>query len=61
MRAVIDIPRFKAFVVWGVNDKYSWLGPSSKEQDLPLLFDVDNKPKLAYFKIEEVLEESMLR
>lgn len=56
LETALEISNFKAFTVWGVNDKYSWLGPNSKENDAPVLFDVDNKPKPSYFAVQEVLD-----
>lgn len=56
LQAALNVKNFKAFVVWGVNDKCSWLGPASKENDKPLLFDDKNNPKPAYFEIQKVLK-----
>jgi endo-1,4-beta-xylanase len=39
------------FTVWGVTDKYSWLGADA----MPLLFDVNEQPKPAYDAVRTAL------
>jgi len=58
LKMTLDISNFKAIVLWGVNDKYSWISNwLTHNEDAPLLFDKNNKPKPAYFAIKEVLEK----
>lgn len=58
LETALEFPNFKALVVWGVNDKYSWITDlNDGSEDAPLIFDKDNKPKPAYFAINEVLEK----
>ena len=57
MKTALSVPKFKAFLQWGVNDKYSWISTwLTHKDDAPLLFDKDNKPKPAYYAVMEALE-----
>lgn len=40
-----------SFVMWGITDKYTWLGTEKK----PLLFDENYLPKLAYEEVKNYL------
>lgn len=44
---------------WGVNDKMSWKNnfPVRGRTDYPLLFDRENKPKKAFYVVNEVLQD----
>ena len=56
MSMVLQIPQFKALLQWGVNDKYSWVSTwLTHKDDAPLMFDKDNKPKLAYYAVKKAL------
>lgn len=51
-------PRFKGIMQWGLYDKYNWLNdlPTEKVKPLhPLIYDVNCKPKPAYFALKESL------
>lgn len=57
LETALEFTNFKALVVWGVNDKYTWItGLNEGSEDAPLIFDKENKPKLAYFALKEALE-----
>jgi endo-1,4-beta-xylanase len=45
---------------WGVNDGNSWLNdwPIKGRTNYPLLFDRENKPKMAYDKVIEIALET---
>jgi endo-1,4-beta-xylanase len=45
----------KAFLTWGVSDKYSWIKWLTNHEDAPLLFDDNGQPKPAYWAIMDVL------
>ena len=54
------IPQFKALLQWGVNDKYSWVSTwLTHKDDAPLMFDKENKPKLAYYAVKKALENNV--
>ena len=56
----LHIPQFKALLLWGVNDKYSWVSTwLTHKDDAPLMFDKDNKPKLAYYAVKKALENNV--
>ena len=45
------------FLMWGVSGANSWIPEWSKGQyDAALIFDKNYKPKLAYYKLKEVLK-----
>lgn len=46
------------FVAWGVTDKYTWLTPVLGYADEPLLFDMQYRPKPAYFAVRAALAGS---
>jgi endo-1,4-beta-xylanase len=48
-------PNCKAFVTWGVTDRYSWIPSFTGHPDAPLLFDEAGKPKLAFYSILSAL------
>jgi endo-1,4-beta-xylanase len=49
LRVCLEV-KCNAFVMWGYTDLYSWRSGSK-----PLIFDVDYKPKPAYFALRDVL------
>lgn len=59
MKMSLEFTNFKALLVWGVDDKHSWISTYlTNKKDAPLLFDESYKPKLAYFAVKKALEES---
>jgi endo-1,4-beta-xylanase len=50
-RSVANCPKL---TVWGVSDRYSWIGADQ----IPLLFDADFKPKLAFEATREALGQA---
>lgn len=58
MKMSLEFSNFKAFLVWGVDDKHSWIFTYlTDKKDAPLLFDESYKPKPAYFAVKKALEE----
>ena len=58
LETALEFPNFKSLIVWGINDKYSWITDLNEgSEDAPLIFDKENKPKPAYFAIKKVLEK----
>lgn len=56
LETALESQNFKALIVWGVNDKYSWITDlNDGNKDAPLIFDLENKPKPAYYTIKEIL------
>ncbi|MCZ7553104.1 MAG: endo-1,4-beta-xylanase [Anaerolineales bacterium] len=49
----LDFPRCRAFVTWGLTDRYSWIPYWTGNPDAPLLFDVNGAPKPAYEAVRE--------
>lgn len=48
-------PGCKAFVTWGLTDRYSWIPDWTGIPDAPLLFDLTGQPKPAYHAVREAL------
>ncbi len=46
-----------AFITWGVSDRYSWIPGYTGSPDMPLLFDLEGRPKPAYEAVRQVLLE----
>lgn len=42
-----------AFVIWGISDKYSWLGKEAR----PLMYDSNYIPKPAYYALKDILSQ----
>lgn len=58
MKMSLEFLNFKAFLVWGVDDKHSWISTYlTNKKDAPLLFDESYKPKLAYYAVKKALED----
>lgn len=58
MKMALEFPNFKAFLVWGIDDKHSWISTYlTNKKDAPLLFDESYKPKLAYYAVKKALED----
>lgn len=58
MKMSLEFPNFKAFLVWGVDDKHSWISTYlTNKKDAPLLFDESYKPKPAFFAVKKALED----
>lgn len=49
----------KGFTVWGLTDKFSWIPGWTKKDDAPLLFDVNYRPKPAYYALIKVLQNAL--
>ncbi len=49
LRVCLEV-KCNAFIMWGYTDMYSWRSGSK-----PLIFDMDYKPKPAYFALRDVL------
>ncbi|TDT71427.1 endo-1,4-beta-xylanase [Hypnocyclicus thermotrophus] len=45
-----------AFTTWGLSDKYSWIVREYDNKNPGLIFDEEFNPKLAYYKIKEILQ-----
>ena len=50
-RACASVARCTGLTVWGVDDRWSWLGPEKR----PLLFDADAQPKPALAAVQAAL------
>lgn len=48
IRRCVEAPNCKAFVMWGVSDRYSWIPQFFTGYGSALLFDEDFKPKPAF-------------
>jgi endo-1,4-beta-xylanase len=46
-----------AFITWGVTDRYSWIPGYTGSPDMPLLFDLEGRPKPAYEAVRQALME----
>ena len=57
MRLFLSIPACKAFVTWGLTDKYAWFPESRKNYAEPSLFDSLYKPKPVYDSVMSVIEQ----
>lgn len=58
MKMSLEFPNFKAFIIWGVDDKHSWTSTYlTNKNDAPLLFDESYRPKSAYYAVKKALEE----
>lgn len=51
MRRCLEAPNCKAFVTWGVTDRYSWIPDFFKGTGSPLLFDARYQPKPAFHSV----------
>lgn len=52
----LRVPQFKACILWGVADRYSWIPGFTGHPDEPLIFDQYYQPKPAYESIHRTLE-----
>jgi endo-1,4-beta-xylanase len=62
LHAALSVPSFRALVLWGVTDRYSWIPQFTGHLDAPLLFDAAYRPKPAYYALMHELamhEESL--
>ena len=48
-----------AFITWGVTDKYSWIPSFTGNEDAPLLFDQQYRPKPSHEAVYKVLYEKL--
>lgn len=53
----LQAPNCRAFITWGVTDRYSWIPYFTGHPDAPLLFDEEGRPKPAYYAIFEALNQ----
>jgi|GEM_PF-836104 len=53
--ACLQTPRCRAFLTWGLTDKYTWIDDSS-DKTAPLLLDRQYRPKPAYDAVRALLE-----
>lgn len=51
----LSVHNCKAFLTWGLTDRYSWIPGFTGKPDAPLLYDKDGVPKPAYFAIVKLL------
>jgi endo-1,4-beta-xylanase len=51
----LSVSSCKAFLTWGLSDRYSWIPGFTGKPDAPLLFDKGGLPKPAYFAIVKLL------
>jgi endo-1,4-beta-xylanase len=51
----LSVQNCKAFLTWGLTDRYSWIPGFTGKPDAPLLFDKSGLPKPAYFAIVKLL------
>lgn len=56
MQVCLEAENCKAFSLWGVSDRYSWIPRIFKKPDAPLIFDDAGRPKPAYNALKEVLK-----
>ncbi len=52
-------PQLKAFILWGVSDRFSWIPRFTGHADAPLLFDNYYQPKPAYEAVYQALEAAL--
>ncbi len=55
METCLSVSACKAFITWGMTDRYSWIPGWTGKPDAPLLFDENGAPKPAYFSIQQEL------
>ena len=55
LSACLSVQNCKAFLTWGLTDRYSWIPGFTGKPDAPLLFDKAGLPKPAYFAIVKLL------
>jgi endo-1,4-beta-xylanase len=55
LKACLQASNFKAFVMWGVTDRYSWIPRHTGKPDAPLILDESARPKPAYHALLHVL------
>jgi endo-1,4-beta-xylanase len=53
-------PNFKALLMWGFTDRYSWVPKFFPGKGAALIFDRRYRPKPAYEALREVLEEGVV-
>jgi len=58
LKACLQASNFKAFVMWGVTDRYSWIPIHTGKPDAPLIFDESARPKPAYYALAEALSDT---
>ncbi len=56
LSTALESPRFKAFVLWGFTDRYSWIPRFFPGTGTALIFDVDYQSKPAYYALKNALE-----
>jgi len=57
LQVCLDSPYCKNFETWGLTDKYTWLTSVYGQDEYPLPFDEDLKPKAAFDSMVGVLKE----
>jgi endo-1,4-beta-xylanase len=57
MQVCLAARNCKAFLLWGVGDRYSWIPRILKQPDSPLIFDESLRPKPAYSALKDVLKK----
>ena len=50
-------PNCTAFLTWGLTDRYSWIPDFTGNPDMPLLFDLEGRPKPAFQAVRQALME----
>lgn len=55
LAACLQVQNCRAFVTWGLSDRYSWIEGFTGLPDQPLLFDRQGQPKPAYQAVREEL------
>jgi endo-1,4-beta-xylanase len=58
LRACLQASNLRAFVMWGVTDRYSWIPRHTGKPDAPLILDESARPKPAYYALAEVLSDT---
>jgi endo-1,4-beta-xylanase len=51
----LQVENCRAFITWGLSDRFSWIPGYTGHPDAPLLFDQDGAPKPAYWAVQKQL------
>ncbi|MGB9128841.1 MAG: endo-1,4-beta-xylanase [Thiobacillus sp.] len=61
LQACLAVPQCRSFSTWGASDRYSWIPEFFPGQGDALLFDTDNRAKLAYHSVQRRLRSAATR
>jgi endo-1,4-beta-xylanase len=53
----LQVKNCRAFITWGLSDRFSWIPGYTGHPDAPLLFDQNGAPKPAYWAVQKQLAD----